>query len=211
MRGGCVQTIITNITKKLKICRFLPLWVILLTAAATFSGAVFAAGESKTPAAENKPEDVPILITADQLISNNEENYAEFIGNVKATQADFVITSDTLRIYYEGDLLDTEEKTNQNDDMLKKIVATGNVKIRSDQYNADTENAEYDTRTLTIILTGENSKVFSGKSSIIGSKIILHRKDGRFKVLGDKKTRVEATIYSGGKASDTFKVEKTKE
>ena len=200
---------------KLAICRFLPFWMIVFTAAAAFSGAVFAAGESKTAAAKNEPEEVPILITADQLISNNEEKYAEFIGNVKATQADFVITSDTLRIYYEGDLLKseekTEEKTDQNDDTLKKIVATGNVKIRSDQYNADTENAEYDTQTLTIILTGENSKVFSGKSSITGSKIILHRKDGRFKVMGDKKSRVEATIYSGGKASDTFKVEKTKE
>ena len=199
------------ITMNLKICRFLPLWMIVFTAAVVFAGAVFAAGESKTAAAENKPEDVPILITADQLVSNNEEKYAEFIGNVKATQADFVITSDTLRIYYEGDLLDSEEKTDQNDEMLKKIVATGKVKIRSDQYNADTENAEYDTQTLTIILTGENSKVFSGKSSITGSKIILHRKDGRFKVLGDKKTRVEATIFSGGKASDTFKVEKKKE
>jgi len=199
------------IPMNLKICRFLPLWMIVFTAAAVFSGAVFAAEQPKTAATEKKPEDVPIQITADQLVSNNEEKYAEFIGNVKATQADFVITADTLKIYYEGDLLDTEEKTNQNDDMLKKIVASGNVKIRSDQYNADTENAEYDTQTLTIILTGENSKVFSGKSSITGSKIILHRKDGRFKVLGDKKTRVEATIFSGGKASDTFKVEKKKE
>jgi lipopolysaccharide export system protein LptA len=185
--------------------------MIVFAAAAFFSGAVFAAGESTTAAADKEPEEVPILITADQLISNNEEKYAEFIGNVKATQADFVITSDKLRIYYEGDLLDAEEKTDQDDEMLKKIVASGNVKIRSDQYNADTENAEYDTQTLTIVLTGENSKVFSGKSSIIGSKIILHRKDGRFKVLGDKKTRVEATIYSGGKASDTFKVKKEKE
>ena len=116
-----------------------------------------------------------------------------------------------MRIYYEGDLLSKEEKTNQNDDTLKKIVATGNVKIRSDQYNADTEKAEYDTQTLIIVLTGENSKVFSGKNSITGSKIILYRKDGRFKVLGDKKTRVEATIFSGGKASDSFKIEKPKE
>jgi lipopolysaccharide export system protein LptA len=199
------------ITIFLKICRFLPLWMIVFTAAAVFSGAVFAAGESKTAATENKPEDVPILITADQLVSNNEEKYAEFVGNVKATQADFVITSDTLRIYYEGDLLDTEEQTNQNDDMLKKIVASGNVKIRSDQYNADTENAEYDTQTMIIILSGENSKVFSGKSSITGSKIVLNRKTGRFKVLGGKKERVEATIFSGGKASEAFKVDESKE
>jgi lipopolysaccharide export system protein LptA len=191
--------------------RFLSRWLYALITVALITGVADAAGESKAAATENKSEDVPIVITADQLVSNNEEKYAEFIGNVKAAQADFVMTSDTLRIYYEGDLLNKEEKNNQDDETLKKIVASGDVKIRSDQYNADTENAEYDTQTLTIILTGENSKVFSGKSSITGSKIILHRKDGRFKVLGDKKTRVEATFFSGGKASDTFKVEKTKE
>ena len=193
-------------------CRRPLRWMIVFAAAAFFSGAVFAAAQSKTEPTDTESEEAPILITADQLISNNEEKYAEFIGNVKATQADFVITSDRLRIYYEGDLLDSaEENTDQDDEMLKKIVASGNVKIRSDQYNADTENAEYDTQTLTIILTGENSKVFSGKSSIVGSKIILHRKDGRFKVLGDKKTRVKATIFSGGSASDTFKVKEEKE
>jgi lipopolysaccharide export system protein LptA len=116
-----------------------------------------------------------------------------------------------LRIYYEGDLLDSEEKTNQNDDTLKKIVASGNVKIRSDQYNADTENAEYDTQTMIIILSGKNSRVFSGKSSITGSKIILYRKDGRFKVMGGKKERVQATIFSGGTASEAFKVDESKE
>jgi lipopolysaccharide export system protein LptA len=186
-------------------------WLYALITIALFAGVADAAGESKTAATENKTEDVPIIITADQLISNNEEKYAEFIGNVKAAQADFVMTSDTLRIYYEGDLLNKEEKNNQDDETLKKIVASGDVKIRSDQYNADTENAEYDTKTMIIILSGENSKVFSEKSSITGSKIVLNRKTGRFKVLGGKKERVEATIFSGGKASEAFKVDESKE
>jgi lipopolysaccharide export system protein LptA len=191
--------------------RILSRWLYALITIALIAGIADAAGESKTAATENKTEDVPIIITADQLISNNEEKYAEFIGNVKAAQADFVMTSDTLRIYYEGDLLNKEEKNNQDDETLKKIVASGDVKIRSDQYNADTENAEYDTKTMIIILSGENSKVFSEKSSITGSKIVLNRKTGRFKVLGGKKERVEATIFSGGKASEAFKVDESKE
>jgi len=200
-----MQTILCMRSSKFKI---LSLWLYALITVVLIAGGVAdAAGESKAAATEDKSEDVPIIITADQLISNNEEKYAEFIGNVNAAQADFVITSDKLRIYYEGDLLDSEEKTNQNGDPLKKIVASGNVKIRSDQYNADTENAEYDTQTMIMILSGENSKVFSGKSSITGSKIIWYRKDGRFKVLGGKKERVEATIFSGGKATDAFKTE----
>ncbi|CAB1057846.1 hypothetical protein D1BOALGB6SA_2601 [Olavius sp. associated proteobacterium Delta 1] len=191
--------------------RILSLWLFALLAVALTAGVAVAADESKTAAPDKNAEDQPILIEADQLISNNEEKYAEFIGNVKATQADFVITSDKLRIYYEGELLNAEEKSDKDEEMLKKIVASGNVKIRSDQYNADTENAEYDTQTMMIVLTGENSKVFSGKSSVTGSKIVLYRKEGRFKVLGGKKKRVEATIYSGGKATEAFKVEKPKE
>jgi len=191
--------------------RILTLWGITWITVTFFASAAIAAGESKTAAPDKNTEEQPILIEADQLISNNEEKYAEFIGNVKATQADFTITSDKLRIYYEGDLLSKEEKAKQNEDTLKKIVATGNVKIRSDQYNADTEKAEYDTQTLMIVLTGENSRVFSGKSSVTGSEIILYRKDGRFKVLGGKKNRVAATIFSGGNASEAFKVEKPKE
>jgi lipopolysaccharide export system protein LptA len=191
--------------------RILSRWLYALITIALIAGIADAAGESKTAATENKTEDVPIIITADQLISNNEEKYAEFIGNVKAAQADFVMTSDTLRIYYEGDLLNKEEKNNQDDETLKKIVASGDVKIRSDQYNADTEKVEYDTKTMIIILSGENSKVFSEKSSITGSKIVLNRKTGRFKVLGGKKERVEATIFSGGKASEAFKVDESKE
>jgi lipopolysaccharide export system protein LptA len=207
-KGDFVQPIQYVRSSKLRI---LSLRGVAWIAVTLIASAAIAAGESKTAAPDKKTEEPPILIEADQLISNNEEKYAEFIGNVKASQADFSITSDKLRIYYEGDLLSKEEKTNQNDDTLKKIVATGNVKIRSDQYSADTEHAEYDTQTLMIVLTGENSRVFSGKSSVTGSKIVLYRKDGRFKVLGGKKNRVVATIFSGGNAAEAFKVEKPKE
>lgn len=194
--------------------RIRSLSLIALSAVAILAGATVAAAETKTAKPGETAEDQPILITADQLISDNEEKFAEFIGNVKATQADFVITSDKLRIYYRGELLDTEEKENANKDneeMLKKIVATGNVKINSTQYIAESDLVEYDTDAMTITLTGENSKVLSGKNSLTGSKIILYRKDGRVKVFGSQKKRVEATFYSGGKASDAFKVEKPKE
>jgi lipopolysaccharide export system protein LptA len=194
--------------------RIRSLLLIALSAVTIVAGATVAAAETKPAKPDEKAEDQPILITADQLISDNEEKFAEFIGNVKATQADFVITSDKLRIYYRGELLKAEEKEDANKDnaeMLKKIVATGNVKINSTQYIAESDMVEYDTDTMMITLTGENSKVISGKNSLTGSKIILYRKDGRVKVFGSKKKRVEATFYSGGKASDAFKMEKPKE
>ena len=187
--------------------RILSFWPVLLVTVALMAGVALAAGESKTAAPDKKTEDQPILIKADQLISNNEEKWAEFIGNVKVTQADMVIDSDKLRIYYRGELLDTEEKSNKKQDALKKIVATGNVNIKTSKYTAESDKVEYDAGSMTITMIGDNSKVVSGKNSIAGSKIILYRKDNRIKVFGNQKKRVEATFFSGGSASDAFKVE----
>ena len=184
---------------------------IAIIAALLYAAAANAAGQSETKAVAKQNQDEPIQITADHLISDNQEQYAEFIGNVKVVQADWVITSDKLRIYYEGDLLNSEEKSKSTEQSLKKIVATGNVKIRSEQYSADAETAEYDTTSMTIILSGEDSKLFKGKNSITGSKIILYRKDGRVKVEGSKDKRIKAVFYSEGKASDAFGLDKPKE
>ncbi|MBW2406851.1 MAG: hypothetical protein JRE92_01255 [Deltaproteobacteria bacterium] len=193
----------------LKIGRIVPIWTIALFATATFiTGAASAADTSKAETSP-KPENTPIIITAEQLDSDNNAKFAEFSGNVKAIQADFVITSDKLRIYYKGELLNTEKKGN-DEETLKKIVATGNVKITSDQYIAKTEKLEYDTASMTIILTGENSTVINGKNSITGSKIILYQKDRRVKVLGSKNKRIKAEFFSKGETSDAFKVGKPK-
>jgi len=190
--------------------RIVPLLTIaFITTAALISGAAFAADKSKAEASDTEPENTPIIITAEQLDSDNKAKFAEFSGNVKATQADFVITSDKLRIYYKGELLNTEKKGN-DEEVLKKIVATGNVKVTTDKYIAKTEKLEYDTASMTIILTGENSTVIDGKNSITGSKIIIYQKDGRVKVLGSKNKRIKAEFFSKGETSDAFKVGKPK-
>jgi len=195
---------------KLKIGKIVLLWIIAIIATATLVAVTaFAADRSKAETSDAKSENSPIIITAEQLDSDNKAKFAEFIGNVKATQADFVITSDKLRIYYKGELLNSEKKGN-DEEVLKKIVATGNVKITSDQYIAKTEKLEYDTASMTIILTGENSTVINGKNSITGSKIILYQKDGRIKVLGSKNKRIKAEFFTKGETSDDFKLGKPK-
>jgi len=205
--GGFVQQF-KFVTPKMG--RITPLWTIaFIISAALIAGATFAADKPKAEPSNAKSENTPIVITAEQLESDNKAKFAEFIGNVKATQADFVITSDKLRIYYKGELLNTEKKGN-DEEVLKKIVATGNVKITTDQYIAKTEELEYDPAAMTIILTGENSTVINGKNSIAGSKIILYQKDGRVKVLGSKKKRIKAEFFTKGETSEAFKVGKPK-
>jgi len=176
----------------------------LVAAAALFADAAWAADEPKTGPAGNEP----IQIVADELISYNEDKYAEFIGNVKVTQGNFTITSDKLRIYYQGELLD-QEKQGGDEELLKKIIATGNVKISSEQYNAEADKAEYDTAAMTVILSGENTQVISGKNSITGSKITLNRKSSQVKVEGSGTKRIKAEFYTKDNAIDAFKIEKS--
>jgi lipopolysaccharide export system protein LptA len=142
-----------------------------------------------------------IQIVADKLITHNEEKYAEFVGDVRASQGNFEITSDRLRIYYRDDLGTTKNKSGDQD-LIKRIVASGNVKITSDKYVAETHRVEYDLDTLILVLTGENSTVKSGKNILTGSKITVYRKDRQIKVEGSPQKRVKAVFYSKEEISE---------
>ncbi len=167
-----------------------------------FLPAITAGAELEKTTSQNQQEQ-KIEIVADRLISNNQEKYAEFQGDVVATQADFKVTSDTLRIYYEGELVKTENKSS-SEETIKKIVATGTVKITTEQYQAEADKVEYDVPTQILVLTGENSTVISGNNSIQGAKITLWRADGRVKVDGSPKSRVKAVLYSKGEDTNPF-------
>jgi lipopolysaccharide export system protein LptA len=180
--------------------------VAMVAVAALLANTAWTADQPQT----DKPDNEPIQIVADQLISYNEDKYAEFIGNVKVTQGEFTITSDKLRIYYQGELLENEKK-GSDEELLKKIIATGNVKITSEQYHAEADKAEYDTADKTVVLSGENSKVISGKNSITGSKITLNQKSGQVKVESSGTKRIKAEFFTKENASDSFKIEKSKE
>jgi lipopolysaccharide transport protein LptA len=196
---------------RLKIGKIVLVWTIAAIATATLVAVTaFAADRSKAETSDAKSENIPIIITAEQLDSDNKAKFAEFIGNVKAIQADFVITSDKLRIYYKGELLNSEKETN-DEELLKKIVATGNVNVTSEQFIAKAEKLEYDTASMTIVLIGENSTVINGKNSITGSKIILYQKDGRIKVLGGKNKRIKAEFFTKSETSGDFMLGKPKQ
>ncbi len=139
-----------------------------------------------------------IHITADKLISDHEAKYAEFIGNVRATQRDTVITADKLKIFFKRGM-DNKKNPLAGDESIKKIVANGNVQIKFDNRVAVTQQAVYITETRVLVLSGADSKVISGNNSISGEKITVYRTDGRIQVGSDKGERVEAVLYPGEK------------
>jgi lipopolysaccharide export system protein LptA len=146
----------------------------------------------------NLAKDQKIHITADKLISDNKVDYAEFIGNVRATQEDTVITADSLKIFVKKNP-DNKGTPDGGTDSINKIIASGNVKINFDNRVAVTRQAVYNTETGVLVLSGDNSRIISGKDSISGEKITLHRTTGRITVESGKEKRVEAVLYSGEK------------
>lgn len=152
------------------------------------------AGEQPTLDDENRI-DKQIEIIADQFTSNNEGKYMDFTGDVRASQGDFVITSEQLRIYYKANPDSTNAQTG-NQESIKQIVASGNVKISSEKYTAAADLVEYDLDSTVLILKGENSTIKRGKNLITGSKITVNRSDGQIRVERSAEKRVKALFYS---------------
>ncbi|MFH2044087.1 MAG: LptA/OstA family protein [Pseudomonadota bacterium] len=169
-----------------------------------FSPGVFADGDASLGAESGKK----IHIIADSLVSDSNAKYAEFIGKVEATQGEFVIKSDKLKIFYKGKAKD--KAASGTDEAIEKIVATGNVNIKSKDMTAVTKEAEYNSDTMILTLRGEGSKVVEQKNFITGSKIIVYRKEGKTKVEGDKNKRVTAVFYPREKNELTNQEKKPK-
>jgi lipopolysaccharide export system protein LptA len=137
--------------------------------------------------------DEQIQIVADKLITNSTEKFAEFVGDVRASQGNLVINSERLRIYYHDDPRNKNQIGGQ--ESIKRIIASGNVKVSFEEYKAETDQVEYDPGTQVFVFTGENSTMTSGKNILTGSKISVNRKNGQIKVEGIPRKRVKAVFY----------------
>ncbi|MEA3434919.1 MAG: LptA/OstA family protein [Thermodesulfobacteriota bacterium] len=151
---------------------------------------------SDDPLPENiKKETNKILITADRLVGSYDKNYAEFTGSVEAVYGDFIIKSDSLKIYNKRDP-EKKGKPKAIEESVDKIIANGNVKIWTDGNVATTQQAVYTMDTMVLVLTGEKSTVTSDKNYISGSKITINRSNNTVKVESSVENRVKALFYS---------------
>jgi lipopolysaccharide transport protein LptA len=139
-----------------------------------------------------------IRIIADKLFVEVDAGVIEFAGNVKATHAQTVITADHLKIIHNPDVIKT--RTNAlKPASIEKIIANGHVKIIYDNIIAETDEAEYTTKSAVLILKGEQSKVTQGDHSITGTKFTLHRADGKITVESSEANRVKAVFHPSEK------------
>jgi lipopolysaccharide export system protein LptA len=135
----------------------------------------------------------PVTITADELISDDASETAEFIGNVKVVRGDYTLTADRLKVHYRRSDRPSSPKAVGRAN-IREIVAEGHVRIVSTELTATAEHAAYDAQNRMIELSGENSTVASSGGTVSGSKITLFLDTNQFHVDGDPKNRVKAVI-----------------
>jgi lipopolysaccharide export system protein LptA len=135
-----------------------------------------------------------ISMESDKAVINRADRVIELDGNVKISQGDTVVTSNTLKIFLkEGASVDTPAKSGENS--IEKLIADGNVEFKLDTGTAYADHAEYKADTRLLILTGKAPRFVSGENTITGSKITVNRDTGMVSFEGGD-SRVEAVIYS---------------
>lgn len=136
-----------------------------------------------------------ITITADRLVTDNENQVAVFSGNVRAVQEGTEIKAEKLKIFYKQSGTQSES-VSAGQDAIRKIEAAGKVDILMDGNSALADKAIYDAEKGVLVLSGQQAVIKNGKNSVAGETITLYRNENRMTVESPKKQRVKAVFFS---------------
>jgi len=141
----------------------------------------------------------PLHIVSDEMVAQQSSSMVEFSGNVKAVLNDSTVFADSIKIYFNADNnkddKDTDDKNKKKTDeqnSIKKIISTGDVKYSAGERKAFADKAVYTTIDDKLILTGKSPKLITGSSFVTGKKITFYRTHDKVIVESDNKKRVEA-------------------
>lgn len=129
-----------------------------------------------------------LRVTSDKMIALKDSSMVEFIGNVKATRLDSIVHADSIQIFFNQ----KSESASTDQNNVKKIVSTGNVRYIGGERKAFADKAVYTTNNDTLILTGKAAKLVTGSSFVTGKKITLIRSEDKVIVESDGNNRVQA-------------------
>jgi len=134
-----------------------------------------------------------IVIRSNTLEMDNKQKVVQFKGDVNAEKDDFVITCEKMLVYYENST--AEKRGGDLGTSIKKIVATGNVKIKRAQGGVATaDKAVYYQQDEKMVLTGRPI-VKQGDDFVEGDIITTFLKEDRVVVESSGEKRVKAMIF----------------
>ena len=126
-------------------------------------------------------ETIPINITSDRMLVENDKRIVIFKGDVEVVREDMVINTDLLRVYY-----------NKNRE-IERMEARGNVRIKREGSLAVGDSADFFNKEDKLVLIG-NARFTEGTNSVEGEKMTFFIKEGRSIVESGGKGRVKAVF-----------------
>ncbi len=152
-----------------------------------------ASDEGSSTITGRKKTGAPIHIKSDSMEAMDKNGTVVFKGNVVAIRGDLTINADRLMVVYSD--LPARGDSDKKRRVLRKIVATGHVKIIQGKKVGTGREAIYDKRGEKLILTGD-AQVWEGSNRITGTKITLYINENRSVVESSDSQKVEATVYT---------------
>lgn len=129
----------------------------------------------------------PILIESETLVVEDGGKVATFSGNVIVQQNETKLTTNELKVYYDGDAAG-----GSGQQRIKRIEAVGNVFVTNADQTASGERATFDMATEIVTLTG-NVELTQNGNAVRGDKLVVNLKthESRIETSAGKPGRVQ--------------------
>lgn len=137
------------------------------------------------------PKEKAVKITSDKMTYNQKDNTVSFIGNVHAVHAGLTLWAKVVTAYFAK----SGKKKGTGADSIERIVAKGDVKIKKDNNEGQSESCTYTVKDGVIRMEGD-PMLTDGENTVRGDVIKFYLRDNRSEVIGGKGKRVEAIFFT---------------
>lgn len=139
-------------------------------------------------------EDEPIVVEADRMEFDYEQNRLVYKGAVHVVQGDLELTSRSLHVTFArtGELERAQ---------LEKVVALGDVVITQGERRASGHRAVFNQINRQIVLIGD-PVLRDGPNEVQGDRLTVYLDEGRSVVESSPKKRVSAVLFPGAGDDD---------
>ncbi|MBB4009503.1 LptA/OstA family protein [Allorhizobium taibaishanense] len=122
--------------------------------------------------------DKPIQIESDALEVHQQENLANFDGNVKVVQGTTTMRSGNMVVKYKGQ----GAAVTSGDAKIDTIDVMNNVVINTDTQQATADKGHFDMNTQIFTLDGDKVILSEGGNVFVGCKLTVHMTTGEAKL-----------------------------
>ena len=133
--------------------------------------------------------DEPIVVEADKLEFDYDNNQLVYRGSVEVVQGEFELRSQTLIVSF-------ERADDPGEAALREVIAEGDVIITQGERVASGRVAIFDQKNRQVILLGD-PVLRDGPSEVQGDRLTVFLDEGKGVVEAKPSKRVSAVLYPG--------------